>query len=183
MKRRFSVVLMVIMTMAIFASTAFAAPAQSNKTVTLVSVEYNEGGIILLFHTSGLTKNDLGNNSFAAHSSNRTMNCNFIDDTTDVRCVLPKKLAQYQGETFHAILAGFGFYGTFPVNTYCPDGEIRWANYNVFYNGELVYSAGIVPMKIWNEALTAGYFDLDAQYGLTYEITSTFCSSQSFGPA
>jgi hypothetical protein len=182
MKRRFSVVLMVIMTMAIFASTAFAAPAQSNKSVTLVSVEYNEGGIILLFHTSGLTKNDLENNSFAAHSSNRTMDCNFIDDTTDVRCVLPKKLAQYQGEAFHVILAGFGFYDTFPANTYCPAGEIPWTSYNEIYNGETMYS-GVVPMKIWNQALTGGFFAYAAQYGVTFEMNGHFCSSQNFGPA
>ncbi|MEP6895530.1 MAG: hypothetical protein ABI986_07975 [Chloroflexota bacterium] len=182
MQRRFSVVFINLIFMAMFTSTAFAAPAQISKGVTLYSVEYQQGGMILFFHTAGLTKDDLKNNSFYAHSKNYNMYCNFIDGTTDVRGSVSKRLAQYEGESFKVILAGFGFYDTFPTNTYCPDGENPWANYNVFYNGELVYSEGTIPMKIWNEVLTAGYFDLYAQYGLTYEITSTFCSSQNLSP-
>ena len=183
MQRRFSVVLISLILMAMFTSTAFAAPANSNKNVTLVSVEYQEGGMVIFFHTSGLTKNDLTNNSFYAHSNYYNMYCNFIDNTTDVRCTISKKLAKYQGESFHVILAGFGFYDVFPTDTYYPDGETAWANYSVFFNDELVFSDGVVPIKIWNNAITSGDFDYWAQtYGITYEMTGQFCSSQSFGP-
>src|SRR5258706_3344467 len=181
MKRRLSVVFIILVVMAIFASTAFAAPAQSSKSVTLVSVEYQEGGMVLMFHTSGLTKNDLNNNSFYAHSNYYNTYCKFIDDTTDVRCTLSKKLAKFQGESFHVILAGFGFYDVFPTDTYCPDGETPWVNANLYENGQLIAS-GVVPLKIWNWAITNGYFDEVAQDGFTYEMTSQFCSSQYYGP-
>src|SRR5258706_1089635 len=183
MKRRLSVVFIILVVMAIFASTAFAAPAQSSKSVTLVSVEYQEGGMVLMFHTSGLTKNDLNNNSFYAHSNYYNMYCKFIDDTTDVRCTLSKKLAKFQGESFHVILVGFGFYDVFPTDNYCPDEEIPWVYYNTFYYGELAYSSDVVPLKLWNEAITSGAFDYYAQtYGVTYEMQGQFCSSAELLP-
>lgn len=182
MPKRFLVVLMSLIFMAMFTSTAFAAPAQTGKSVTLYSIQYQEGGMILFFHTSGLTKNDLKDNSFFAHSNTYNMYCSFIDDTTDVRCSLSKKLAQFERESFYVILAGFGSHGTFPANTYCPDGENPWTNYNEIYNGEIVYS-GVVPMKIWNQAITGGFFDYAEKYGVTFEMNGQFCSLQYFGPA
>lgn len=174
---------MVLIIMAMFTSTAFAAPAFANKSVILFSVEYQEGGMIIFFRTTGLTKDDLKNNSFYAHSNSYNMYCKFMDDTTDVRCVLSRQLAQYQGESFSGTLAGFGFSDTFPTNIYCPDGEIPWVSFSVFENGNIIYSEGIVPSKIWNQALAEGWFEYAAQnYGWTYEITGRFCSSEYFGP-
>jgi len=187
MKRRFSVVFMVLIVMAMLTSTAFAAPALTNKSVTLYSVQYQEGGMVLLFHTIGLTKEDLKNNSFYAHSNTYNMSCNFKDDSTDVRCVLPKKLAQFEGEGFHVVLAGFGFYGTFPTNTYCPDGEKPWVNFSVYIDGELAWDSGEAMLQEWNYVLANGLFDYWAQYGITYEMTGQFCSPDSYdflsGPA
>jgi hypothetical protein len=181
MKRRFSVIFMLLVIMAMLTSTVFAAPAaKDSKYVTLYSVQYREGGMILLFHTSGLTKDDLKNNSFYAHSNTYNMSCNFIDDSTDVRCVLPKKLAQFEGEEFQVILAGFGFYDTFPINTYCSEGEKPWVNYSVYIDGELVWDNGEAMLQEWNYVLTSGLFDYWAQYGITYEITGQFCSSDSY---
>jgi len=183
MKRRLSVVFITLIIMAMFTSTAFAAPANGNKSVTLVGVEYQEGGMVLMFHTSGLTKDDLKNHSFYAHSNYYNMYCNFIDDTTNVRCTVSKKLATFQGESFHVILAGFGFYDVFPIDTYCQDGETPWVYYSVFLNGELVFTDGVVPIKLWNNAITSGDFNYWAQtYGVTYQMTGQFCSSQNYGP-
>jgi hypothetical protein len=162
--------------MAIFASTVFAAPAQNGKSVTLVSIKYQPSGVVLMFQTSGLTESDLKNSSFFAHSSDQNIYCNFVNDTTDVRCLLSKKLAQYQGESFQGTLAGISFYGEFPTNTYCDEGESPWYNYNVYADGELVFS-GEVPTWVWNSAAHDGYFELAAEYGITYEITGDFCSS------
>ena len=176
MKRHISVLLVMLVLMAIFASTVFAAPAQNGKSVTLVSIKYQPSGVVLMFHTSGLTESDLKNSSFFAHSSDQNIYCNFVNDTTDVRCLLAKKLAQYQGETFQGTLAGISFYGEFPTNTYCDAGESPWYNFSEYVDGELVYS-GEVPVWIWNNAANQGYFDVWAEYGITYEITGGFCSS------
>ena len=68
MKKCFSVLFVVLVLMSIFTTTVFAAPAAS-KSVSLVSVQYQAGGIVLLFETSGLTKADLKDNSFYAFIS------------------------------------------------------------------------------------------------------------------
>lgn len=176
MKKRISVVFVVLVLMAVFASTVFAAPAQNGKSITLVSIKYQPGGVVLMFQTSGLTESDLKNSSFFAHSSDQNIYCNFVNDTTDVRCLLAKKLAQYQGESFQGTLAGISFYGEFPTNTYCDEGEAHWYNYNEYEYGELVYS-GAVPESIWREYEALGGFELSAEYGITYEITGGFCGS------
>lgn len=176
MKRNVSVVLVMLVLMAIFASTVFAAPAQNGKSVTLVSVKYQPSGVVLIFWTSGLTESDLKNSSFFAHSSDQNIYCNFVNDTTDVRCLLSKKLAQYQGESFQGTLAGISFYGEFPTNTYCDEGESPWYNYNEYFDGELVYS-GEVPEWVWRDYEAMGGFEYSAEYGITYEITGGFCSS------
>lgn len=181
MKRRVSVIFIVLILMTIFSSTVLAAPAQESKSVTFVNIEYQQGGIVLLFHTSGLTKSDLNNNSFFAHSNNQNMNCNFIDDSTDVRCVVSKGLAQDEGEGFHGTLAGIGFWGEFPTNSYCPDGEIPWVNIDMFVDGKLA-DAGEAPLEVWYDVTAAGYFEIWTQYGITYKITGRFCSSGYYGP-
>lgn len=180
MKKYLSTAFIVVVLMAICTSTVFAAPAQDSKSVTFVGMEYQQGGIVLLFHTSGLTKSDLKNVSFYADSNNQNISCNFIDDTTDVRCVVSKKLAE-TGGSFHVVLAGFGFYGDFPENSYCGEGESPWYGYNIYENGELVYS-GEVPTVIWDYAAELGYFEVWAELGITYEITGNFCSSEELLP-
>src|SRR5258706_13579207 len=110
MKKHLSILFAVLAALAIFTTTAFAAPA--SKNVTLLSVEYQKGGIVLLFETSGLTKGDLKNNSFFVDSNDQKMSCNFVDDTTTVRCTVSKTLAG-KGD-FHGTLAGFGFWGELP---------------------------------------------------------------------
>lgn len=177
MKRRLAVIFGVLVVMAIFASTVFAAPAQAGKNATLTGIDYQSGGIVLSFQTSGLSKNDLKNNSFFAHSNYHNMYCNFIDDSTDVRCVVSKKLAQYAGEGFHVTLAGFGFWGEFPANTYCSDEETVWITIEIVDNGEYV-GTGDVPLELWNEALADGLLEYFAELGITFEITDQFC-----GPA
>src|SRR6185295_2029571 len=138
MKKHLFVLFVTLITMAMFASTAFAAPASDGKSVVLISVEYQQGGIALLFHTSGLTKGDLKDHSFYAHSNYHDMYCNFMDDTTDVRCLVSKKLSNYGGESFHVTLAGFGFYDELPykIIEVCQNGQAEWYVINVFDNGE-----------------------------------------------
>lgn len=183
MKRRVSVVFVVLVLMALLVSTVFAAPAQNSKSVTFVSIKYLTSGVVLMFQTTGLTENDLKDPSFFAHSSSQNIYCNFVPDTTNVRCLLAKRLAQYQGESFHGTLAGINFQGDFPRNTYCIDDEIPWYNYSVYEYGELVYS-GDVPNWVWNQAEAEGWFDVWAtMYGITYEITGKFCSPDYYGPA
>ena len=183
MKKHLSVVFVVLVLMAVFTSTVFAAPAQTARNAILVSIQYQESGIVLMFQTSGLTKDDLKNNSFFAHSNSQNMYCFFVDDTTNVRCVVAKKLAEYEGEGFHGTLAGFGFWGDFPRNSYCAEGESKWANIDMFENGELVDS-GAVPLWVWDEAAGNGWFEYwEQNYGITYEITSQFCGSDELvGP-
>jgi len=176
MKRLVSAAFVTLVLMAIFTSTVFAAPAQNGKSVTLVSIKYQPSGVVLMFHTFGLTESDLKNSSFFAHSSDHNIYCNFVNDTTDVRCLLAKKLAQSQGETFQGTLAGSSFYGEFPTNTYCDAGESPWYNFNVYEDGELVFS-GEVPEWIWRDYEAMGGFEYSAEYGITYEITGGFCSS------
>jgi hypothetical protein len=180
MKRRVSVVFVVLVLMAIFVSTVFAAPAQTGKSITFVSIKYQPAGVVLMFQTSGLTENDLKDPSFFAHSSDQNIYCAFVRDTTDVRCVLSKKLAQYQGESFHGTLAGISFDGKFPNNTYCTDGEITWYSITEYFNGEF-YFAGEAPAWAWNEYAAMGGFEMAATYGYTYEITGSFCGSNDYG--
>src|SRR4030095_4808427 len=135
MKRFFSSVLVVIVALSLFVPAVAAAPAQESKNVTFVGISYQAGGVVLLFHTSGLSKADLKNTSFFAHSNEYHMYCAFKDDTnTDVRCAVSKKLADYVGEGFNGTLAGVGFWGEFPTNTYCSDEEIPWYSVDVFEN-------------------------------------------------
>jgi hypothetical protein len=110
MKKIVSISFVVLAIMAVFVSTVFAAPA--GKSATLVSVEYQQGGIVLLFQTSGLTKADLKENTFYADSKNQNIYCNFVDDSTVVRCTVSKGLAGMGN--FQGTLAGFGFSGNLP---------------------------------------------------------------------
>jgi len=183
MKKFFASVLVMIVALSVFVPAVGAAPAQESKSVIFAGVSYQAGGVILLFHTSGLSKADLKNTSFFAHSNEYDMHCAFKDDThTDVRCVLPKKLANYAGEGFNGTLAGVGFWGEFPANTYCSDGEIPWYTYDVFDNGEYVGS-GEVPVFIWRKVASQGLFEFWESVGVHFDITDGFCGSADFGPA
>ena len=176
MKKRFSVLFVVLVLMSIFTSTVFAAPAAS-KSVSLVSIQYQAGGIVLLFETSGLTNADLKDNSFYADSNDQKMSCNFVDDTTKVRCTVSKALAGEGG--FHGTLAGFGFWGELPqprsFDLVCAAGEIAWLTIDVFENGELVFS-GEIPAWIWDEITSDGALDELAEMGIIFQVTGAFCA-------
>lgn len=173
MKKSFSILFAVLAALTIFTSTVFAA--SGNKSVTLSSVSYHKGGIVLLFETAGLTKGDLKNNSFSADSNDQKMSCKFVDDTTTVRCTVSKVLA---GEgSFFVTLAGFGFWGELPAarEVSCEEGTVPWLSLNVYENGELVES-GDIPAWVWSLFKAEGLLDEAAQYGITFEITNSFCA-------
>jgi len=69
MKKGLYALCIVLVATIVLVSNVLAAPAQSNKNVTLNSVTYERSGIVLLFHTSGLSENDLHNISFTALSN------------------------------------------------------------------------------------------------------------------
>jgi len=113
MKKGFYSLCIVLVAAAVLVSNVLAAPAQSNKNVTLNSVTYERSGIALLFHTSGLSKNDLHSTSFTALSKQWNITCNFVDGA-NVRCLVSKKLSIFAGKSFQGTLAGFHFAGKFP---------------------------------------------------------------------
>jgi len=172
MKKYLSILFIVFGVMAIFASTVLAAPA--SKNASLLSVSYNEGGVVLMFQTSGLTKADLKDASMYATSNWHKMYCQFVDDTTKVRCTVDKKLAGMG--SFKAVLAGLGFWGELPQarTVTCNSGQTTWYAYNEYHNGKLVYS-GKVSAVVWNQAVSNGFFSLMEKYGYTFEITATLC--------
>ena len=175
MKKCLSILFAVLVALAIFTSTVFAA--SENKNVTLVSVSYQKGGIVLLFETSGLTKSDLKDNSFYADSNDQKMSCKFVNDTTNVRCTVSKALAG-QGE-FYGTLAGFGFWGQLPearnLGLVCAEGEVPWYRIGVYFDGELAYS-GDIPAWLWDLFVTEGLVEEAMQDGVTFEITDAFCA-------
>jgi len=184
MKKHLSVLFVILITMAIMTSTALAAPALDTKSVILVSVEYQQGGIALLFHTSGLTRGDLNDRSFYAHSNYRNIYCNFVDDTTDVRCVVSKKLSNFAGESFHVTLAGFGFYDELPAkpSPVCSDGQAEWYYIDVSVNGE--YDGSFeVPTQVWNQVVADGILQELESSGIVFEVTGSFCGPADFEPA
>lgn len=180
MKRHLSVLFMVLVALAVFTSTALAAPLAVGKSVTLLSVEYNKGGIVLLFETSGLTKADLKDNSFYADSNSQGMYCTFVDETTIVRCTVSKALAGLGG--FHATLAGFDFWGELPqarsFGLQCAEGEEPWYAFDVYEFGEYADS-GELPVEFWELLESEGIFEVLAEeLGITFEITGEFCGPE-----
>lgn len=175
MKKIISISFVVLAIMAVFASTVFAAPA--GKNATLVSVEYQKGGIVLLFQTSGLTKADFKNNSFYADSNNQNIYCNFVSDTTIVRCVVSKSLAG-MGD-FRGTLAGFGFSGELPqartfdnatnVTLTCSNGDVLWYTIDWYSNGVFQFSSTI-PAYIYDVAWQGATNINDIV------VTGTFCA-------
>jgi hypothetical protein len=113
MKKGLSALCIVLVAAATLVSNALAAPTQSNKNITLSSVTYQRSGIVLLFHASGLSENDLKNTSFTTRSKQWNMICSFVDDA-NVRCLVSKKLSIFAGEGFQGTLAGLHFAGKLP---------------------------------------------------------------------
>jgi len=169
-KKYLSTIFVVLVLMAIFASTAFAAPA-TDARISLISVTFNGSGVVLKFSTSGLTKKDLSDNFFKIASNSYNMECSFIDDTTDVRCLVSKDLSNFAGQEFTAGLHGFLFYGNVPQAACVP-----WVNIDMFEDGELVMS-GEALLAEWDYVASQGLFDVWAAYGITYKITGQFCGS------
>jgi len=179
MRKYLSIVFAVLAITAIFTSSVLAAPA--SKNASLLSVNYNQGGVVLIFQTSGLTKADLKGATLYANSNWYKMYCTFIDNTTKVRCTVASKMAG-KGE-FYATLAEFGFWGSLPQpkTISCQTGEIPWYSYNEYYNGTFTLSSEI-PVWLWEQLEADGSFDALAKIGLTYEITGAFCSSEELKP-
>jgi hypothetical protein len=178
MKKHLSVLLVVLAVTAIFTTTVLAAPV-NGKSVSLLSVEYQEGGIVLKFETSGLTQADLNNATFEAVSNYQDIYCTFVDGTTTVRCTVAKSLAGKGG--FKVTLAGFIFWDDLPkeraFGLTCAEGEMLWYTYDVYIYGELEYSGGEVPAFIWEMTEADGLFEIwAAEYGETYEIAGSFCA-------
>lgn len=111
MKKQLSVLFVVLAVTAIFASTVFAAPV-NGKSVSLLSVDYMQDGIVLTFATSGLKNADLKGAEFFAASNSQDVYCTFVNGSTNVRCSVAKSLAGMGG--FKATLAGFIFWGDLP---------------------------------------------------------------------
>jgi len=192
MKKFLSALLFALVTTTVFVSNAFAAPAQAGKAVTLQRVTYERGGITLLFHTSGLSKNDLKNTSFNAHSKQWNMVCSFVNDNTDVRCLVSKKLSMFAGSGFQGKLAGFTFAGVLPsarafpdpvvtaasttvstlmtteTTTACPNGQTLWYTFE--------YSNPSYQAEVWSDH----YIDPDtfqSLYNVYPEYTTTYTDS------
>jgi hypothetical protein len=178
MKRNLSILFVVLAITAIFASTAFAAP-MDGKSVSLVSVDYNQGGIVLKFETSGLTQADLKNATLFGGTNNQNIYCNFVDDTSVVRCTVAKSLAG--NGSFKVTLAGFTFWGELPKERAldetltCSAGEVPWYSVDQYLNGIFDHSFS-VPVWMWDEHEASGGFVKDAQQGKTYKITGNFCA-------
>lgn len=178
MKKRLSVLFVVLAVTAIFASTVFAAPV-NGKSVSLLKVDYMQDGVVLWFETSGLTQADLNGATFEANSNFQSIYCTFVDDSTTVRCSATKDLAGKGG--FKVTLAGFIFWGDLPkersFGLICSAGNVPWYTFNAYEYGELFPEAPFeVPVWVWDEHEASGGFEIDAQYGWTYEIIGTFCA-------
>ena len=174
MKKRLIVLFVVLATMLTIVPNVFAAPA-ANKRLELVSIDYERTGIILSFKASGFTQDDLKNVTFEAESTTKGITCNLLDDSATVRCSVDKSLAG-KGN-FKVSIGGFIFWGELPNSRECGDDETYWYNFNAYQYGTLWYS-GSVPLSIWEEAATQGWFDYWATYyGVTYENTGYFCGS------
>ena len=179
MKKGFYALCIVLVAAAILVSNVLAAPAQSNKNVTLNSVAYDRSGIALLFHTSGLSENDLHNTSFTALSKQWNITCSFVDDT-NVRCLVSKKLSIFAGKGFQGTLAGLHFAGILPsarafpspvvIETSivivtpdvgaCPNGQtllytFEYSN-NSPYQTDFTSGYGTTPADNW-DALVSAY--------------------------
>jgi len=181
MKKGLSALFFVFVTMMVLVSNVLAAPAQINRNATLKSATYEKGGIVLMFHTSGLSKNDLHKTSFTAHSEHWNMTCSFVDDTTDVRCLVSKKLSRFAGQEFYGTLAGFYFAGKLPnarsfptpiitetaliveSPTACPDGQTLWYTFS--------YSNQSYQAEVWSDY----YLDSDTFYSL-YNVYPEYSS-------
>ena len=183
MKKGLSALFFVLVTMAVLVTNVLAAPAQANRKATLQRVTYEKSGITLLFHTSGLSKGDLKNKSFTAHSRQWDMTCNLVGGTTNIRCQVSKKLSMFSGEGFHGTLAGFYFAGKLPsarvfpkpaviqtaamteAATACSDGQ------TLSYTFE--YSNTSYQAEVWSDS----YMSADAfhsLYGVYPEYMNTF---------
>lgn len=173
--KKFLTVLFTILIIISFTATSVLAAGSERKNVTLVSVEYQKGGIVLIFETSGLKKADLKDRSFYADSNYQKITCNFVDDTDKVRCIVAKSLAG-KG-SFFVTVAGFGFWGELPKTfeaEACGEGQILW--YNILLQKDEFVAGGPIPAYRWDDLVAQGFLEIFAANGVTYEITDTFCA-------
>lgn len=114
MRKNISVLFLVLVVALLLVSNVSAAYAMANKSITLVSTTYQKSGIVLAFQTTGLSKSDLKNISFVTHSHQYPIDCTFVNQTTNVRCIVSQSLSMFSGESFHGVLAGLYFTGFLP---------------------------------------------------------------------
>jgi hypothetical protein len=179
MRKGFSRLFILFMTLGIFLSTVAAVPAQ-NKSVILTDVRYVHGvGIVLLFDTTGLTKKDLRGGAALIHSSTYHMSCSFKGDTSVVRCVIPGGLTKYAGESFSATLAGYRFWGEIPAEgtANCPDGQSLWYSVDVYDHAELVES-GEIPAEFYRFLVNLIASNPDELEGISLQISGQFCGEE-----
>lgn len=188
MKKGLSALFFALTTIALLASNALAAPAQSNRNATLTRVTYERGGIVLLFHAAGLSRNDLNNTSFTAHDKQWKMTCRFVDQAAQIRCVLSKKLSMFAGEGFHGSLAGFYFSGEIPSVREFPNpvvsGPSILADIPAMCSAEQTmlftfeYSSASYQAEIWSDNyLDPGTFH--SLYNFYPDYTSTYTDNFS----
>jgi len=181
MKKYVPTLFVILAVMAMLTTTVFAAPAAS-KSVSVLSVNYNQAGVVIILETSGLTKADLKGATVKANSNwSKDIYCQFIDNTTKVRCTLPGSYAGKGG--FLISIGGTNAWGKLPQPRLvsCPVGQSAWYTYNEYHNGNFIYS-GKTLVSVWNEALADGFFDVLAQQGYTFEITGTICTADVTNP-
>src|SRR5258705_13263769 len=160
MKKGLYALCIVLVATAVLVSNVLAAPAQSNKNATLNSVTYERSGIVLLFHTSGLSVNDLHSTSFTALSKQWNITCNFVDGA-NVRCLVSKKLSVFAGQGFQGTLAGFHFAGKLP--------SVR-----AFPSPVVTETLGVTETFVVTETPTA------CSDGQTLLYTSEYCNNSSY---
>ena len=190
MKKILSALFFALVATTMLAINVLAAPAQASKNATLQRVSYERSGITLFFHTSGLSKSDLNNISFTAHSKQWGMKCNFVNNTTDVRCQVSKKLSMFAGSSFQGKLASFAFAGTIPsarmfpasvatttstttlmtieTTNACPEGQTLWYTFD--------YSNSSYQAEVWSDH----YIDsntFQSLYNVYPEYTSIYTDS------
>jgi hypothetical protein len=182
MKKGFSALSVALVAIMMFVSNVYAAPAKSNRNATLQSVKYERSGIVLFFQSSGLSKNDIKNLSLTAHSGQWNMACSFVNDTTNIRCLVSKKLSIFAGEDFHGTLGGIRFTGQIPgarpfpspsateVSTNCTDGQTLWYTFE--------YSNTSYQAEVWSEyAMDSDTFY--SLYGVYPEYSGTYIDIDS----
>ncbi len=156
-----------------------------------------------MFHTTGLSNSDLKDISLTAHSTYWDVSCNFVDDTTAVRCVVTKKLSIFHGQQFNGGLAGFFFSGTIPsarkfrnptvgttlfsvsFSDACSDGQTLWYTFeysNESYQAEVWSDTPIDPDTFYSlYGVYPEYSSISTDNGQTSYIYGYTTTTSGYG--